>query len=40
LEKHKSKTLLQAITTREIITAAGNAGEEILRAEERKKWVQ
>ena len=36
-EKYKSKALLQAFTTTEIISAAGNAGEEILRAAEREK---
>ena len=35
--KYKSKALLQAFTTTEIISAAGNAGEEILRAAEREK---
>ena len=33
-EKYKSKALLQAFTTTEIISAACNAGEEILRAAE------
>ena len=37
LEKYKSKALLQAFTTTEIISAACNAGEEILRAAEREK---
>jgi nucleotide-binding universal stress UspA family protein len=37
LEKYKSKALLQAFTTTEVISAAGNAGEEILRAAEREK---
>jgi nucleotide-binding universal stress UspA family protein len=37
LEKYKSKALLQAFTTTEVINAAGNAGEEILRAAEREK---
>ena len=37
LEKYKSKALSQAFTTTEIISAAGNAGEEILRAAEREK---
>jgi hypothetical protein len=37
LEKYKSKALLQAFTTRKIIRAAGNAGEEILRAAERER---
>jgi nucleotide-binding universal stress UspA family protein len=32
LEKYKSKALLQAFTTTEIISAACNSGEEILRA--------
>jgi hypothetical protein len=36
LEKYKSKALLQAFTTTEVISAAGNAGEEILRAAERE----
>ena len=36
MEKYKSKALLQAFTTGEIITAAGNAGEETLRAAEKK----
>jgi hypothetical protein len=42
LDKYKSKALLQAFTTTKIIRAAGNAGEEILRAaeRERKKWIQ
>jgi hypothetical protein len=30
LEKYKSKALLQAFTTTQIISAAGNAGEESL----------
>jgi nucleotide-binding universal stress UspA family protein len=37
LEKYKSKALLQAFTTTKIIRAAGNAGEEILRAAERER---
>ena len=37
MEKYKSKALLQAFTTTEVINAAGNAGEEILRAAEREK---
>jgi nucleotide-binding universal stress UspA family protein len=37
LEKYKSKALLQAFTTTEVISAAGNAGEEILRAAENEK---
>jgi nucleotide-binding universal stress UspA family protein len=37
LGKYKSKALLQAFTTTEIIGAEGNAGEEILRAAEREK---
>jgi nucleotide-binding universal stress UspA family protein len=36
LEKYKSKALMQALPTTEIISAAGNAGEEILRAAERE----
>jgi nucleotide-binding universal stress UspA family protein len=36
LEKYKSKAHLQAFTTTEIISGAGNAGEEILRAAERE----
>ncbi len=37
LEKYKSKALSQAFTTTEIISAAGNAGEEILKTAEREK---
>jgi nucleotide-binding universal stress UspA family protein len=37
LEKYKSKAYSQAFTTVEIISTAGNAGEEILRAAEREK---
>jgi nucleotide-binding universal stress UspA family protein len=37
LEKYKSKAYSQAFTTVEIISTAGNAGEEILRAVEREK---
>jgi nucleotide-binding universal stress UspA family protein len=37
LEKYKSKALSQAFTTTEIINAAGNAGEEILKTAEREK---
>jgi hypothetical protein len=43
LEKYKSKALLQAFTTTEVISAAGNAGEEILRAarrEREREWIQ
>jgi hypothetical protein len=36
LEKYKSRALLKALPTTEIISAAGNAGEEILRAAERE----
>ena len=37
MEKYKSKALLQDFTTTKIIRAAGNAGEEILRAAERER---
>jgi nucleotide-binding universal stress UspA family protein len=37
LQKYKSKGLSQAFTTTETISAAGNAGEEILRTAEREK---
>jgi nucleotide-binding universal stress UspA family protein len=37
LGKYKSKALVQAFTTTEIIRAAGDAGEEILRAAEKEK---
>ncbi len=37
MEKYKSKALLQAFTTTEVISSAGNAGEEILRAAERQR---
>jgi nucleotide-binding universal stress UspA family protein len=37
LQKYKSKALSQAFTTPEIISAAGNAGEEILRLAEKEK---
>jgi nucleotide-binding universal stress UspA family protein len=37
LEKYKSKAVSQAFTTTEVISATGNAGEEILRAAEREK---
>jgi nucleotide-binding universal stress UspA family protein len=37
LEKYKSKAFLQTFTITEAIRAAGNAGEEILRAAEREK---
>ena len=37
LEKYKSKGYSQAFTKVEIISTAGNAGEEILRAAEREK---
>ena len=37
LEKYKSKAISQAFTTAEIISAAGNAGEEILKLAEREK---
>ncbi len=37
LEKYKSKALSQAFTAAEVISAAGNAGEEILRAAEKEK---
>ena len=37
LEKYKSKAYSQAFTTGEIISTAGNAGEEILKAAEREK---
>ena len=37
LKKYKSKALSQAFTTTEVIRAAGNAGEEILRTAEREK---
>jgi nucleotide-binding universal stress UspA family protein len=37
LEKYKSKAISQAFTTAEIISAAGSAGEEILKLSEREK---
>ena len=37
LEKYKSKAISEAFTEAETITAAGNAGEEILRAAEKEK---
>ena len=37
LEKYKSKAYSQAFTTVEIISTAGNAGEEILKAAETEK---
>ena len=37
MEKYKSKALLQAFTTTKVISAAGNAGEEILRAAQGEK---
>jgi nucleotide-binding universal stress UspA family protein len=37
LEKYKSKAYSQAFTTVQIISAAGNAGEEILRLAEKEK---
>ena len=37
MEKYKSKAVSQAFTTTEVISATGNAGEEILRAAEREK---
>jgi nucleotide-binding universal stress UspA family protein len=40
LEKYKSKALLQVFTTTKVISAAGNAGEEILRAAERQRERQ
>jgi len=37
LKKYKSKAISQAFTTAEIITTAGNPGEEILRVAEKEK---
>ncbi len=37
LEKYKSKAISEAFTSAEIITAAGNPGEEILRVAEKEK---
>ena len=37
LEKYKSRALSQAFTTPEVISAAGSAGEEILRLAEKVK---
>jgi nucleotide-binding universal stress UspA family protein len=37
LEKYKSRALSQAFTTPEIISAAGSAGEEILRLADKEK---
>ena len=37
LEKYKSKAISEAFTEAEIIRAAGNAGEEILRVAEKEK---
>ncbi len=39
LEKYKSKAISEAFTEAEIIMAAGNAGEEILREAEKEKKV-
>src|SRR3712207_5148422 len=37
LEKYKSKAISQAFTAAEVISAAGSAGEEILKVTEREK---